>query len=155
MYARTILRKPNPNKLNKDDLAKVAVTLWSLHVPKADEVIFRDPKVSEKDDFKDKTDIVRQVYIKLSVIAEFGRTRGCPKYDHELSDGPGRTSRPQSQRCRARIIGSLRSRQRKEKKTRTWKHRVINVSVRSNGSTYAHIANHENESAKLTKNAHS
>ena len=61
MYARTILRKPNPNKFNKDDLAKVAVTPWSLHVPKVDEVIFRDPKVSEQDDFKEKPAIARQV----------------------------------------------------------------------------------------------
>ena len=85
IYARTILRKPSPNKFNKDDLAKVAVTTWSLHVPKADEVIFRDPKVSEKDDIREKIAIAKQVYIKPSDIAEFGHTRGCPKCDHELS----------------------------------------------------------------------
>ena len=107
MYARTFPRKPNPLKFNKDDIAKVAVTPWRLHVPKADEVIFPDPKVSEKDDFKEKSAIARQVYIKPSDIAEFGHTRGCPKCHHELSYGLGRTSRPQSQRCRARIMGEL------------------------------------------------
>ena len=107
MYARTVGRKPNPLKLDKDDLAEVGVTPWSLHVPKVDEVIFRDPKVSDKDDFKEKTAIARQVYIKPSGFPEFGHTRGCPKCEHELSYGPGRTSRPHSQRCRARIMGEL------------------------------------------------
>ena len=84
MYARTVPRKPNPLKFNKGDLAKVAVTPWSLHVPKDDEVLFRDLKFSEKDDFKEKTSIARQVYIKPSDIAEFWHTLGCPKCDHEL-----------------------------------------------------------------------
>ena len=59
MYARTILRKPNPNKFNKDDIANVAVTPWSHHVPNVDEFILRDPKVSEKDDCREKTAIAR------------------------------------------------------------------------------------------------
>ena len=76
MYARTFPRKPDPLKFNKDDLAEVAVTPWSLQVPEADEVTFRDAMVSEKDDFKEKTAIARQVYFKPADIAEFVHTHG-------------------------------------------------------------------------------
>ena len=36
-----------------------------------------------------------------------GLTRGCPKCDHEIEYGPGRTSRPHSQVCKNRIVSEL------------------------------------------------
>ena len=45
--------------------------------------------------------------IKASDLAEFGLTRGYSKCDHEISYGPGRTSKPHSQTCKAYIMGKL------------------------------------------------
>ena len=39
-YARTVMRLPEPNKWEKDRLAEIKATPWSLHVPKDPEVIF-------------------------------------------------------------------------------------------------------------------
>ena len=44
VYARTILRLPEPNKWDKDELAKIKATPWSLHTPKDTEVVFKDKK---------------------------------------------------------------------------------------------------------------
>ena len=51
--------------------------------------------------------IARRLYVKASDIEEFGYTRGCPKCDHALEYGPGRTSKPYSKRCWDRIMGEL------------------------------------------------
>ena len=37
----------------------------------------------------------------------FGYTSGCPRFDHELTYGPGRTTRPHSERRRSRIMAEL------------------------------------------------
>ena len=41
-FARTIIRMPEPDAFNKDELAKIDVTPWDLHVPREAEVIFKD-----------------------------------------------------------------------------------------------------------------
>ena len=51
--------------------------------------------------------MARQVYIKPKDLEEHGLTRGCPRCDHQLRYGPGRTGKPHSQVCRARIMAEL------------------------------------------------
>jgi hypothetical protein len=46
-FARTIMRMPEPDKFNKTELARVAVTPWDMHVPREMEVVFED-KSDEK-----------------------------------------------------------------------------------------------------------
>ena len=41
-FARTIMRMPEPDKFNKTELARVAVTPWDMHVPREMEVVFKD-----------------------------------------------------------------------------------------------------------------
>ena len=48
LYVRTVLRLPEPNKWNKDELAKIRATPGSLHVPKDTEVAFKHEKEVEK-----------------------------------------------------------------------------------------------------------
>ena len=105
MYARNIIRVPKANKWNKDSVAQIQATPWSLHVPRDTDVVLKEKKNVEQQDLKDKITVARQVYIKASDLVEFGLTRGCPKCDHEISYGPGRTSKPHSQTCMARIMG--------------------------------------------------
>ena len=106
-FARTIIRLPDANKWNKEALEKLNVTPQSLHIPKEPEVVFRERPADKTEAVAQKQIISRQVYIKQADIRKFGLTRGCPRCDHELSYGPGRTSRPHSLACRQRIMGEL------------------------------------------------
>ena len=98
---------PGANKFDRAELAKIAVTPWDLHVPREDEVVFKDKKEVVDDNLQDKVAVSRQAYIKPSDIEEFGLTRGRPRCDHPISHGPGRTSKPHSQRCGTRIMTEL------------------------------------------------
>ena len=40
-FATTIMRMPEPDKFNKEELAKIAVTPWGLHVPCEPEVVLK------------------------------------------------------------------------------------------------------------------
>ena len=53
-YAGSALRFPETNKWDKDELAKVRATPWSVHVPKETEVVFKDKKEVEKLDTQGK-----------------------------------------------------------------------------------------------------
>ena len=66
MYARTIIRFPEANKWNKDALAQIKATPWSLHVPRDTEVVFKEKKDVKQQDLEDKITVARQVYIKAS-----------------------------------------------------------------------------------------
>ena len=83
-YARTVMRLPGPNKWEKDRLAEIKATPWSLHVPKDPEVIFMDKKDAEPMTAADKLVISRQLYFKASDFVKYGLTRGCPKCDHGM-----------------------------------------------------------------------
>ena len=98
---------PESRKWNSDELSKVASTPWDLHQPKEPEVVFKERVEDQREAGVDKIAVARQVYIKASDLDEFGLTRGCPRCDHQLKYGPGRTSKPHSQQCRARIMGEL------------------------------------------------
>ena len=69
-YARTIMRFPEPNKWDKDELAKIRATPWSLHAPKDTEVVFKDKKDVEKTDMQNKIIIAQQPYLKASDFAK-------------------------------------------------------------------------------------
>ena len=67
-FARTIIRMPEPDKLNKKALAKIAVTPWDLLVPREADVIFEDKSEGVQEVTKGKAVMSRQVYIKASDI---------------------------------------------------------------------------------------
>jgi hypothetical protein len=79
-----------------------------LHKPRDLEIVFKEKadKV-DVDDLEDKVALSRQVYIKAQDLIDFGLTRGCPRCDHQLQYGAGRTGKPHSKRCRDRIMGEL------------------------------------------------
>ena len=77
-YARTVLRFPESNKWDKEELAQFRATPWSLHVPKETEVAFKDAKEVEKMDSQGKLVIARQPYLKAADFIKYGLTKGCP-----------------------------------------------------------------------------
>ena len=58
-YARTIMRLPNAEKFNKEQLSDVSITPWQLHDPKKPEVVFKDP-VADRPNVEPET-LVRRV----------------------------------------------------------------------------------------------
>ena len=104
--ARTVMRLPDGNKWDKEALSAVNSTPWDLHRPRELEVVFKD-KVVKDAELVDKVALSRQVYIKAQDLIDFGLTRGCPRCDHQLQYGAGRTGKPHSQRCRERLMGEL------------------------------------------------
>ena len=105
--ARSVFRVPTADKWDKDALAKVSATPYSLHAPKEVEVTFREPVDPAGENFKPKVVLARAVWIKKSDIDKYGLTRGCAKCDHERDYGPNRTSKGHSKVCRDRIMVEL------------------------------------------------
>ena len=101
----------------------MAVTPWDMHVPREMEVVFKDKSDEKQETMKDKVTMSRQVFIKATDIEQFGMTRGCPRCDHQLRYGPGRTTSQHSQACRARIMGEIA-------KTPLGRVRIANASER-------------------------
>ena len=62
---------------------------------------------SRRCDSQGKLVIARQPYLKATAFIKYGLTKGCPKCDHEISYGPGRTSRPHSMTCKKRILAEI------------------------------------------------
>ena len=71
---------------------------------------------------------------------DFGYTSGCPRCDHELKWGPGRTSRPHSERCRSRIMAELA-------KTDVGRLRLGLAADRMDRSMWDHVSRHEDQKA--------
>ena len=105
--ARAVTRMPTAYKWSKDALSVVVSTPYSLHVPKLLEVVFREVAEAQDPPLNPEVALSRQVYIKPSDIESNGLTRGCPKCDHELTYGPGRTYKGHSKVCRDRVMGEL------------------------------------------------
>ena len=76
------------NKFDRDELAKIAVTPWNLHVPRETEVVFKEKKEVADDNLQDKVSLPGQVCIKPADLEQLGLTRGCPRCDHQISHGP-------------------------------------------------------------------
>ena len=105
--ARTVMRVPEANKWDKDALSKVHVTAWYLHRQRDLEVVFKEKAGKVGAEFEDNVAMSRQMYIKAQNLIDFGLTRGCPRCDHQLLYGAGRTSKPHSHRCRDRLMGEM------------------------------------------------
>ena len=85
---------PEANKLDWAELAKIAVTPWDLLVSRDDEVVFKEKNEAVDESLQDKVAVSRQAYIKPADVKEIGMTLDCPRFDHQISHGPGRTLKP-------------------------------------------------------------
>ena len=98
---------PKSIEWDKDELAKIRATPWSLHVPKETEVVCKDKKEIEKLDTQGSFVIARQSYLKIADFIKYGLTKGCPKCGHEISYGPGRASKAHFMICKKRILAEM------------------------------------------------
>ena len=104
--ARTIMRLPDVQKWCRDSVAKISATPFSIHIDQGPDVVFQK-KEGVAEPPRQEATLSRRVYMSKKDFDDFGYTSGCPRCDHELRYGPGRTSRPHSERCRDRIMAEL------------------------------------------------
>ena len=108
VQARSVQRMPDCQKWDKDKVASVALRPQQLHQPREPRVLFRDQEnVAEVPKGDEPQRLARRLYIKASDVEAFGYTEGCPKCDHDLKYGFGRTTKGHSNACRTRITKEL------------------------------------------------
>ena len=106
--ARTIVRLPDVQKWDKDKVAAVISRPWQLHERKEPVVQFREPtEGAVQEQVPEQTRETRRLYIKRADVEAYGYTQGCPKCDHDLQFGFGRTTKGHSDSCRKRISVEL------------------------------------------------
>ena len=106
--ARTVMRLPDVQKWDMKKIADVTQRPWQLHEKKEPAVVFRDPAEAPADPAADApVQIARRLYIKRSDVEAYGYTQGCPKCNHDLQYGFGRTTKGHSDACRKRISAEL------------------------------------------------
>ena len=105
--SRTVKPQPDEAKWDATNGEAVRVSPFDEHTARAQEVIFRDRPAQPEDSEVPRSRVVRKIYIKGEDIKAYGLTKGCPKCDHEVRYGPGRTTKGHSDKCRERIIECL------------------------------------------------
>ena len=80
---------------------------FNLHRRKETEVTFGDKVEERAVDAAAKTRIARRVYIGAKDIARYGYTGGCPKCEHEMRYGPGRSTANHSEVCRTIMMDEI------------------------------------------------
>ena len=88
-------------------LEEVCIWPWKLMEKKEPAVIF--PENLDRDQPKAEPEIraARALYLKRSDMETYGYTSGCPRCDHDMAYGYGRTSKGHSKACRDRIAAKL------------------------------------------------
>ena len=87
-FARTVMRNPDEMKWDKAAMEAVHATPWHIHVPKAQDVIFKDQLEQDKQEEPPGEDRkVKRFTIKERDCERFGYTAGCTKCDDALRYG--------------------------------------------------------------------
>ena len=92
---------------NADDLAKIRVTPWQMHVPTKPGVVFQDQRVDDQKALPDAPVVPRRIYFKPNDFDQYGYTAGCARCEQARKHGHGQTSKPHTETCRARIMREL------------------------------------------------
>ena len=106
--ARTIRRVPDPQKWSMQKLQEIDISPYSLHIPKEPGVVFAEKANVELEHAKQE--VLRQVRrapIRRADLDAYGFTEGCPRCDHAVRYGYGRTSQGHSESCRTRIYEAM------------------------------------------------
>ena len=105
-YARTVARVPDQRKWDASAIEGVRSIPYSLHATPETTVTFPS-KGDPETPAVAKPSLARRVYIKASDYDDHGLTDGCPRCESIKRYGPGRSTRPHSEMCRARIVAEL------------------------------------------------
>ena len=88
-------------------MAKLTATPFQLHVDQTPGVVLQDKPAAEVEKNSSEPRQAGRVYMRPPGFEQFGFTSDCPKCEHEMKYGPGRTTRPHSEGCSLRMMAEL------------------------------------------------
>ena len=110
LEARTIMRFPDELKIDAKLAQAVNITPQRIHDSAARDQAFREQVVPQSS-IPHEGDVAqkfKRLYIRQEDIVSFGHAPGCPRCEHSMRYGAGRTNIPHSDFCRQRIAAELR-----------------------------------------------
>ena len=105
--SRSVARLPDVQKWSKEAIATITMRPWQLHEAKEPKVVFQEQVEKQQQAAAEQPREARRLYIKRSDVEMYGYTQGCPKCDHDMRYGFGRTTKGHSDMCRSRIMAEL------------------------------------------------
>jgi hypothetical protein len=99
------MRMLDVQKFDRDRVAAVSSTPWSIHTTANPDGVFVEKAV--KEDTTADIAKVRKIYIRQADFDAFGYTPACKKCQSILGRGKGETSAPHSDICRARLTAEI------------------------------------------------
>ena len=99
------MRTPDVHKFDRDSVAAISSTPWSIHTAANPDGVFVEKAV--KEDTTANIVKVRKIYIRQADLDAFGYTPSCKKCQSILGHGKGETPAPHSDICRARITAEI------------------------------------------------
>ena len=136
------MRLPNAQNCCRDLVANVSITPFHLHVDQGPDVVFQDKKPTTDEVESSEPRLTRRLYTKKVDYDNYGYTSGCPRCEHEVKYGPGRTTKPHSERCRSRIMEEL-------SKTEIGRARLGFATERMDRSLAEHVEYHDDRKARV------
>ena len=98
-----------PDELKFDADMAQAVNLSPQNIRDSSEP-FQDPIVRQEPiPVTERTQTIREMYVRNRDLDQFGFTPGCPRCEHTLQYGPNKASVTHNQTCRERIRECLRA----------------------------------------------
>ena len=105
--ARTIMRYPDQMKFLAEAAQKVDVGPQHLRVHEPRAAVFQQPADKELQRGEDKPQQSRRFYVRQKDLDAYEYSDKCPRCEHALKYGNGRSNRPHSDACRQRIMEKL------------------------------------------------
>ena len=108
-HARTIMRYPNNLKFSIELAQGVDVGPQQIHEEDPRETIFRRPADKSLQQGEEKNPQHRRLYVRQKDIDAFGFSDRCPRCEHEMRYGKGRSAAAHSESCCQRITEMLKT----------------------------------------------
>ncbi len=105
--ARSIARRPMPERWSADALVQVQATPWSMHESQV-RVRFQDPVApAEGPPRQEPTPAIRRMRINKTDLETHGYTDGCPQCTHTRRYGGAKPGGTHTAACRARLVEAI------------------------------------------------
>ena len=88
-------------------LAGIRATPWSLHQPRDQEAIFREPHEGHPPMLEEREIRPRQMKIFVKDLERFGHTPGCSQCEHVLKYRQNRPGLSHTPQCRERVMKAM------------------------------------------------
>ena len=106
--SRALNSRTHEERWDKEILANLTVTPWSLRIRKdAERVPLGEAVKRQQTDIKDVVTNPRRLKITMKILQEFGSTGGCPQCEHIRAFQEIKPGIPHSEACRRRLMAEM------------------------------------------------